>query len=262
MRKNTGCNSSHGCPPQTSCDTAKTLRVDCDSNSYPPTGTDLIIPVADIDVSLGVVNLQVDVESDIDLPTPAREIKNMKRNVSLTQCKAIISSMPDAQYPSAAGYSCVDGYTIVKLFVSGIVHKNIQYVDQCSGFMRDFSVDVPFTCIQRVKVFNPPSEELLSNKNAISERRFIDKKGHGADRCTSGAFTEEYYNEPIKCKLLYSFVNDIDLYKDFDNWGRFSRITEKMEVGLRIKLLQKQQVNLCCTDGPSPEYDESSSSSS
>jgi hypothetical protein len=244
MRKNTGCNTSHGCPPQTSCAQAKTLRVDCDSVSNPPTGVDLTFPVADIDVSLAVVDLQVDVESDIHLPTPAREVKNMKRNVSLTQCKAIISSMNSGT---------------VKLYVSGIVHKNIQYIDQCSGFMRDHSVDVPFTCIQAVEVFNQPTEEILSNKNAISERRFIDKKGHGADRCTSGAFTEEYYNEPIKCKLLYSFVNDIDLYKDFDNWGRFSRITEKMEVGLRIKLLQKQQVNLDYCNAPEPAYDESSS---
>ncbi|MBT2681086.1 hypothetical protein J7E38_19015 [Bacillus sp. ISL-35] len=247
MRKNTGCNTSHGCPPQTSCDKAKTLRVDCDNVSSPPSGTDLTYNVADVDVPLAVVDLQVDVESDIDLPTPAREIKHMRRNVSLTQCKAIISSMNSG---------------VVKVYVSGIVHKNIQYVEKCSGYVKDFSVDVPFTCIQPVDLFNYPSPELWSKKNSVKERRFIDKKGMGADNCTAGAYTYEYYNDPIECKLLFSSVNDIDLYKDFDNWGRFSRITEKMEVILTFKLLQKQQVNLGYCSAPEPALDESSSSSS
>jgi hypothetical protein len=244
MKRNTGCNSNHGCPPQLSCDEAKTLRVDCDNDSYYPYGNYLQYPVADIDVALAEVELQVEVESDIELPTAAREIKHMRRNVSLTQCKAIRSAMD---------------YNKVKLYITGIVHKNIQYVEQCSGVLKDYSVDVPFTCSQAVKVYNYPDYEHLSQKNTVYERRFIDKKGHGADNCTSGAYTYEYYNEPVECKLLASFVNDLDLYKDFDNWGRFSRITEKMEVGLFFKLLQKQQVNLGYCYGGKEE--ESSSSS-
>jgi hypothetical protein len=246
MKRNTGCNSHHGCPPSLQCDEAKTIRVDCDSDSFYPNGNTLKYPVADIPVVLSEVELQVEVESDIYLPTAAKEIKHMRRNVSLTQCKAIRSKMD---------------YKKVKLYISGIVHKNIQYVEQCSGILRDYSVDVPFTCSQSVHVHNYPDFEHLSQKNAVYERRFIDKKGHGADRCTSGAFTYEYYNEPIECKLLASFVNDLDLFKDFDNWGRFSKITEKAEVGLFFKLLQKQQVDLGCSYG-SKEYEESSSSSS
>jgi hypothetical protein len=246
MKRNTGCNSHHGCPPSIQCDEAKTIRVDCDNESFQPHGNKLKFPVADIPVALAEVELQVVVESDIYLPTAAKEIKHMRRNVSLTQCKAIRSAMD---------------YKKVKLFISGVVHKNIQYVEQCSGMLKDYSVDVPFTCSQAVKVFNKPDFEHLSQKNAVNERRFIDKKGHGADRCTSGAFTYEYYNEPIECKLLASFVNDLDLFKDFDNWGRFSRITEKMEVGLFLKLLQKQQVDLEHSYGHK-EYEESSSSSS
>jgi hypothetical protein len=247
MKRNTGCNSHHGCPPSLQCDEAKTIRVDCDSDSFYPNGNTLKYPVADIPVVLSEVELQVEVESDIYLPTAAKEIKHMRRNVSLTQCKAIRSKMD---------------YKKVKLYISGIVHKNIQYVEQCSGILRDYSVDVPFTCSQSVHVHNYPDFEHLSQKNAVYERRFIDKNGHGADRCTSGAFTYEYYNEPIECKLLASFVNDLDLYKDFDNWGRFSKITEKAEVGLFFKLLQKQQVDLGCTYGEESSSSSSSSSES
>lgn len=247
MKRNTGCNSHHGCPPQLSCDKAKTIRVDCDSDSFHPYGNKLKFPVADINVALAEVELQVEVESDIELPTAAREIKHMRRNVSLTQCKAIRSAMD---------------YKKVKLYISGVVHKNIQYVEQCSGVLKDYSVDVPFTCSEAVHVFNYPDYEHLSQKNTVYERRFIDKKGHGADECTSGSFTYEYYNEPIECKLLASFVNDLDLFKDFDNWGRFSRITEKMEVGLFFKLLQKQQVDLDHSHGYKDKEESSSSSSS
>lgn len=229
MKRNTGCNSSHGCPPQLKCDQAKTLRVDCDNNSYPPDGKKLKYPVVDVPVPLAEVEVQAEVEADIYLPTAAREIKHMRRNVSLKQCKAIRSKMDPHK---------------VKLFITGVVHKNIQYVESCSGNVKDYSVDVPFSCNQSVYVKNYPDYENLSQKNTVYERRFIDKHGMGADNCTGGAYTYEYYNEPIECKLLFSFVNDLDLYKDHDAWGRFSRITEKMEVGLFIKLLQEQQVEL------------------
>ncbi|RSD26112.1 CsxC family protein [Mesobacillus subterraneus] len=229
MKRNTGCNSSYGCPPQPKCDQAKTLRVDCDNNSYPPTGKNLKYPVVDVPVPLAEVEIQAEVEADIYLPTAAREIKHMRRNVSLKQCKAIPSKMNPHQ---------------VKLFITGVVHKNIQYVESCSGNVKDYSVDVPFSCNQAVYVKNHPDHEKFSQKNTQYERRFIDKYGMGADSCTSGAYTYEYYNQPIDCKLLFSFVNDLDLYKDHDAWGRFTRITEKMEVGLFIKLLQEQQVEL------------------
>ena len=246
MRRNTGCNSRYGCPPsQPQCDQAEPIRVDCENNSYPPDGKHLKYPIVDVPVPLAEVEVQAEVEADIQLPTAAREIKHMRRNVSLKQCKAIRSKM--------------DTHT-VKLFITGVVHKNIQYVESCSGNVKDYSVDIPFTCSQSVYVKNDPDYEHLSQKNTVYERRFIDGKGHGADRCTSGAYTYEYYNQPIECKLLFSFVNDLDLYKDFDSWGRFSRITEKMEVGLFFKLLQEQQVMLPSKYSPKEaEYEESSS---
>ncbi|ESU33594.1 hypothetical protein G3A_05170 [Bacillus sp. 17376] len=228
MKRNTGCNS-YGCPPQPNCDQAETFRVDCSNNSYPPDGKHLKYPVVDVPVPLAEVEIQAEVEADIQLPTAAREIKHMRRNVSLKQCKAIRSKMDPH---------------MVKLYITGVVHKNIQYVESCSGNVKDYSVDVPFNCNQAVYVKNYPDHEHFSQKNTVYERRYTDKHGMGADNCTSGAYTYEYYNQPIDCKLLFSFVNDLDLYKDHDAWGRFKRITEKMEVGLFIKLLQEQQVAL------------------
>ncbi|MBA4537063.1 hypothetical protein H1Z61_07870 [Bacillus aquiflavi] len=210
--------------PLPPCDKAKTIRVDCNSFGFS------FGPTAFIPIVLGEVELQALVESEITLPTAAKEIKSVRRNISLTQCKAVPSAIPLSRQ--------------VKVFVSGVIHKNIQYVESCSGYLRDYSVDVPFSCNQAV--FAPRAIELFSQKSTLTnERIFINEHGDGADKTTSGGLTFEFFNEPIECRLLFSVVNDIDLHKNIDSSGRFRKIIEKAEVVLIFKLLQKQQVPHC-----------------
>lgn len=229
MKKNTGCgfNGDDKSHPQLACDKAKTRTVDCFNRSFSPIADVQRVPVYDVPVVLAEVELQADVEADIKLPTPAKEIKWIRKNVSLKQCKAI----PSIQNP---------GY--VKIFVTGVVHKNIQYVEECSGYVMDYSTDVQFSCNQQVQVFNTPIE-YLSRKSSVDERRFLDHTGHAADRYTGGSRSFEFYNEPIECKLLFSEVNELDLFKDYNRYGQFEKITEKMEITLFFKLLQTQQFN-------------------
>ncbi|UQD51876.1 hypothetical protein C0971_07345 [Bacillus methanolicus] len=226
MKRNTGCgcNDHNVCPDQPARDNAHTKTVACFNDSFKPAADLQNFPVFDIPTVLAEVELQANVEADIKLPTPAREIKWIRKNVSLKQCKAI----PSIQKPG-----------FVKLFITGVVHKNIQFVDD-SGFVKDFSVDIPFSCNQQVKVFNHIFD-ILSRKSSVDERRFLDHNGHGADPCIAGSVTFEYFNEPIECKLLYSEINELDIYKDFDRFGRFDKINEKMEITLFFKLLQTQQ---------------------
>jgi hypothetical protein len=207
---------------QPSCELAQTIRVDCNSQSYP--GGDVLIPVV-----LGEVELQTLVESKITMPTPTREIKNIRRNVLITECKAI---------PSATNSS------ELKVFVSGKIHKNIQFVEDCSGYIKDFSIDVPFNCNLTVPVthLGKPHEQLSHISTLTDERIFIDNGGHEADPNLSGGLTFEFYNEQIECRLLFSLVNDLDINKCFDKRGRFKTIIEKAEVVLIFKLIQLQQV--------------------
>ncbi|MBD1381943.1 CsxC family protein [Metabacillus arenae] len=229
MKKNTGCgcNDHHNsCPPAMQCDKADTKTVECDNKSFKPERfPKQKVPVIDVPVVLAEVELLADVEANIKLPSPAREIKWIRKNISLKQCKAFVREFDRFK---------------AKVFITGVVHKNIQYVEDCSGFVRDYSVDVPFSCNQTVKLFNP-AVQFFSRKSSIDEYRFLDKDGHGADRCTFGSFTDEDYNEPIECKLIFSEITELDLLKDFDHFGRFKKITEKMEVLLFFKLLQTQQ---------------------
>lgn len=237
MRRNTGCgNNNHkSCPPLSACKNVEAERTDCESKSFAPTGVNLKNDVIDVLVPLAEVDLQALVEADIHLPTPAKEIKQIRKNISLKQCKAIASELDPK---------------IAKVFITGVLHKNIQYVDH-TGFVRDFSVDVQFSCNEKVKLFNPVRSPFnqkgveFSTKNSnVYEYRELADDGHGGNRCVTGSRTSEVFNEPIQCKLQGASVNEIDLLKHFDKFGRFDKVTEKSEILLFFKLSQPQQVTI------------------
>ncbi|MCS0674053.1 CsxC family protein [Cytobacillus firmus] len=226
MKKNTscGCGGHDSCPPKMECDTVKSHSGECSITPFALAGT------VEERVVLADVVLQTQVEADIKLPTFASDIKHIRKNVKLTQCKVIRNSFDPTNLTA-------------KLFVEGFVHKNIQYAEDCHGCIKDFSVNVPFRCFQVV----PLSQEALfpfgefSIKNNILERREISKDGHGADDCTTGSLHFEIFTEPVQCKLLFAVVDEWDLFRNHDNWGRFNKITEKMDVVLGLKLFQLQQ---------------------
>ena len=235
MNKHTGCGcgGSHShkeCPPMQACDTAKTHGDFCVLN--PITVTNQIEQT----VILAQVPLTINVEADICLPTPAQEIKSIRKNVFLTQCKAVPRFQPTG-----------NGFTDrIDLFVEGFVHKNIQFSEGCDGFVRDFSVNVPFRCFQPIP---PGTLQHLpfcasQKSNQITEIREMDKHGMGSDRCMFGSRTFENFNEPVECKLLNAEVNQLDFPKNFDRWGNFKEITEKMTIDLLLRLTQVQRRNV------------------
>ena len=226
MKKNTGCDchNHHDCPPGRACDTVKSKVGVTEVTPFTLSGeTEETVVLAD-------VLLQTQVEAEIELPTFAREIKNIRKNIRLTQCKALPNSL------DPTGFS-------VKLMVEGVVHKNIQFVEDCNGSLKDFAVDVPFRFFQQVQLENKVINALgeFSSKNSnVFERREIADNGMEADPCISGSLTFEVFNEPVQCKLLATSINEWDIFKNHDNWGRFNKITEKMDINLAIKLTQKQ----------------------
>ncbi|PAE26329.1 MULTISPECIES: CsxC family protein [Bacillaceae] len=230
MKKNHsyGCGSSDKCPPLPKCDTAKSHTHFCDVGDPQNTGG------VEQTIILGDVPIQTLTEADIYLPSYATEIKQIRKNVYLTQCKAV-PVIPEG-FPETPP-------TSVKLYVEGYIHKNIQYVDDCEGYVKDYSVNVPFKCYSLVNTL-PEIDWEFSNKNSNSnEIRELAKNGMGADRCSFGSFTFEFLNEPIKCKLLNASVTQMDILSDFDKWGRFDKITEKAEVNLLVRLTQRQLAN-------------------
>jgi hypothetical protein len=255
MKRNTGCGSDHKCPPAEPCNPIEARRVDCDFKGFKPKGEKLKVPVIDALVPLAEVEVEADVEADIHLPEGvyAREIKRIRKNISIKQCKAVESSK---------------GPWFVKLFITGIIHKNIEFVDDCDGTVKHFSTDVHFTCSDKVKLRNPIKDPwgdkgvAFSSKSSDNfEYRELSDDGMGANRCVTGSKTWEVFNEPIECKILGSHIREMDLLKNFNQFGQFDRFTEKMEVTLWIKLSQMQQVKIEQDDDhgdhPEPESPES-----
>ncbi|MBT9131508.1 MAG: hypothetical protein DDT41_01814 [candidate division WS2 bacterium] len=89
--------------------------------------------VAKIPVVLAELTVQISVNSIIDLPEYACEIKNIKKHLKITQCLLLQDTNV--------------------LFIKGFVRKNIDYTTRsCSNYqgvcgdIKHCTVDVPFSC--------------------------------------------------------------------------------------------------------------------
>lgn len=236
----------HGC-----IDTASANILDCTNTPvdimYITSGVTAKIPVV-----LAELNVQVNVDSMITLPERALEIKEIKKNVKLTQC--LVLQDPDEIIPPM-------------LFLKGFVRKNIRYtVRDCSnqegvcGDVRHCTLDVPFNCTTPVvfngadpilPIINTKTQFQFFRREDLSDRKFPEK-----DQLLSGDFsefnqiTEEFYNELPYCELVSARIVE---YDEFINRIRpsgehpfeereFSKIEEKMILFITLKVLQKQQV--------------------
>ena len=217
MKKDSGCGCGKGhahgkCPDMPACDTAKSHAHFCD------VGTVINPGEVEETIILGDVPVQALTEADICLPSFATDVKVIRKNIHLTQCK---------------------------LFIEGFIHKNIQFVEDCDGYVKDYMVNVPFKCFTRVTGLAPIPVPLFSSKNSsTNEIREIAKDGMSANRCVFGSDTFENLNEPIKCKLLSWELTEANFLGNFDKWGRFDQITEKDDINLVLRLTQKQLVDV------------------
>lgn len=213
--------------------------------------------VGKIPVVLAEPVVQIDVESVIQLEQPAFEIKRIKKNLFITQCKVI-----DTGYD----YDCKSKKT-GKLFLSGYVRKNIEYatidcVNECknglSGRIRHTTVKVPFRCVTKIKFDVPPiinatgdTKEIALFNDNIKGYDYCGQEIIGSDPCEMSFIHKEFFNEKIFCELEEVKIFEDDILKDrakYDCYKKdeytFDKVIEKMVIYVRLKLLQKQQVNI------------------
>lgn len=216
-------------------DEAKTLN--CESFAF-TNGTQ---GFAKVPIVIAEEWVQVDVESVERLPKPAKEIKRIRKNVHLTQCKLVQS-----QFTQPNNNNNNNGFSPgnLKLFLAGFVKKNIEYVPSCSGGVMHHTVDVPFHCV--VPITAPLFEDQqLSFKNGVNELVFNDKKGMGMDPKMQGFATFENFNEMPFCQLEFAGVTELDIAEDWKpHCNVFRSVREKMIVEMHLKILQVQQVDI------------------
>ncbi|WP_216828214.1 CsxC family protein [Alkalihalobacterium elongatum] len=241
----------------TSCktaDEAKTLN--CERFGF-GNGTDdegATVGYFNIPVVIADEWIQVDVESVDRLPKLAREIKRIRKNVHITQCKLVQSQFTN-QDPLNDNGVFTPG--VLKLFLAGFVRKNIEFVPSCSGAVEHHTVDVPFHCVLPIPTPTDYDDQQLSVKNGVNELVFNDKHGMGMDSKVQGFATYEFFNNKPYCRLEFAGVTELDISEDWKpHCHTFRTVREKMIVEMRLKVLQLQQVPPNGNGTPAPPASE------
>jgi len=202
--------------------------------------------------------VQIPVEATIELDDPAIEIKRIKKDVVLEQCKLVPTEYKGHKFVKEG-----------KLYLAGYVRKNIEYATAADdnatavdGNIQHTTVHVPFSCVSEVE-FHKGSLPVLWNSNT-DEYRFLDENGLGP-RLDKNLFRNRvYYNEQPYCELVFAEFHELDLGQslqpldDIDNENTFTTFIEKMVLELKVKVLQLQQVdiNQCYDDHYNSKYDK------
>jgi len=204
--------------------------------------------VAKIPVVLTELTVQFNVNSKIDLPECATEIKNIKKRLKITQCLLLQNTN--------------------MLFIEGFIRKNIDYATRkCSneegicGDIRHCTVDVPIKCATAVLFNGIAPLDVISTTSSefeylrtqdLSGPQFADKNELlSGDLTEFNQFSTEYFNELPYCELISSRIVEFDEYLNpqpincvkapFEE-REFKSIEEKMVVYLTLKILQNRQV--------------------
>jgi len=227
--------------------------VECDGQNITPLGINGPL-VAKIPVVIAERNVQIDVEAKIKLEEPAYEIKRIKKDVFLTQCKLI----PRAAFPNQF-------LRTGKLFIAGFVRKNIEYATvECigsevvSGIIKHTTADVPFECITAVEFVTPP---IVNVRGVTREIELFSSHSAGCSPCAENilgkSLCEQDFEDSINftekffCELEEIRIFEEDIHKDYCPFDSkhpdiqvFKKIVEKMVIFIRLKVLQEQQVNI------------------
>jgi hypothetical protein len=202
-------------------------------------------PYYKVPVVLAEFTVEINNESKIKLCEPAIEIKRIKKNVFLTQCRLL-------------------GKT-GKVFISGYVRKNIEYatVDCCNhsaicGDIKHTTVHIPFQCTTELKNLRKPELEF---NPPVKELTYYDEKNMGRSMKETDMYSEENFNEKVYCELVHAKIYEADIIHDWEklnclqNEHVFQTFIEKEVISLKIKLLQNKQV---CEEWPPkyPKFDE------
>ena len=202
--------------------------------------------VTKIPVVIAEPTIQIDVESLIQLEEPALEIKRIKKNIFITQCKLL---------PKTG-----------KLFIGGFVRKNIEYANvTCiadkviSGDIKHTTLNVPFDCVTKIEYDIYPEflrrdetkEFEVFTGNMKGCLNSCNKTVIGKDFCEQDFEDFEVFNEKIFCELVEAKIFEEDIHKEpksigecFPNEHVFDKLTEKMVIYVKLKLLQFQQVSI------------------
>lgn len=206
--------------------------------------------VGKIPVVIAEPVVQIVVEADIKFKEPILEIKRIKKNLFIDQCKVI-----DLGFGGKA-----------KLFLGGYVRKNIEYAtadkilkgNGILGDIRHATFNIPFNCVTEIDYVVPvqqhsqePDKRFSLNIECKKGKNCCEDIIVGNSPCEDNFQHFEKFNEPVFCELEEVKFFESDIHGDskpltFDSKSEFvfGAIKEKIIILVRLKLLQKQQVSI------------------
>ena len=195
-----------------------------------------------------LVTVSIPTESIFTLPTKALEIKMIRKNLKITQCRFFNCSPPARGIP----------HDTPKLFLGGFVRKDIQYSEvirqtttTVEGTIKDFVIDIPFTCVVDLGNIHSISPTLFSQRQEyeFSSSTSLPSGFSPKDKLISGDLTEynvvsqQFLNSLPSCELVFSQINEMDDALDrvplpggpFEE-GVFRTLQEKMIILIQLRL--------------------------
>jgi hypothetical protein len=190
------------------------------------------LPKYKVPVVISEFSVQIDIESKIKLPEEALELKRIKKNVFLTQCRLIPGTK--------------------KVFLKGYVRKNIEYATQSAfgkegicGDIKHVTVHIPFHCVTELNNMRPPKFHISTPAKEVI---YLNKKSTGRDMKEIDFYSEEWFNEKVYCEMVSTRIYEADIVEEKKEMDchpvehLVDTFTEKEVLILTIKLLQKREV--------------------
>ena len=211
--------------------------------------------ITKVPVVLAELTIQVNVDACIQFPEPVLEIKDVKKQLKLIQCRLLLPTN--------------------KLFVKGFVRKNIQYASpsneiqesthkSVSSDLHSLTVDVPFHCVTEIKHFL--TKPIMPEVNKRKEFDFLISKPlpsgfpekdefQSSDLSQFHQESTQFFNELPFCELISSNIIEWDEAINRApipvnapiGEGYFNEIEEKMVLDITLKVLQNQQLRVSST---------------
>ena len=206
--------------------------------------------IAKIPIIIAELTLQANVNTTITFPEPVLEIKEIKKQMNITQSRLLLPTN--------------------KLFIKGVIRKSILYTslspknshhtkDSDSSELRSLTIDIPIQCITEIKKYM--SKPVMPKINEGQDFEFLVTKPIPTEFSESDSFisndlpqfqqlSKQHYNELPYCELVSSKI--MEWNEPIDNYPLpsttrvkevvFTKTEEKMVVNFTIKVLQYQQV--------------------
>ena len=211
--------------------------------------------ISTLPIIIAEKNIDIAIESTFRLKNGALDIKNMKKDVYLTNSKLLPLSEIDAISPSLNGKLFLEGFIRNKLdfSISKGVQNNIINLDtEC------VIIYIPFKCTTVVHYIVPPvfckgkslddiPIHISSDCSDINE----DYKGYLNDKNNKSS---EYFScniPPINCEIeqikiyeTYTLLDKKPFSKEFPLEMNFHTISENIIINLSLTLLQKQDITI------------------